>query len=602
MRACTLKLLQPMLTRMALVSTVLVLTGCGALSIRETPDAGTGLAVDGLTLDGRLSDTTREVISMLGLEQACRPRDVACAQEVLDHAGTIRTGTRLLAASEILYRHALTGNAQARASAAWQCVRHSHRYLHAPDLPGRRSALDARTQLVLRLHNACTSLLVKQRRSDDEALRWDTDDRSFPRAFVERIDLATQVKMRGLRTRQIDDGIGVAAVAIGKTPRNVGSFPAQPFALAINVRYDTDASGKEILVVTDASRRHQVDTAFGPIPLARDVSAAYAMAAVQFEKELSPWGSLRRPADAPEISQVRLLSPIDPQKTPLLLIHGFGSSPATWANLANELLGDPDINEHYQVWLARYSTGLPILLNRRNLANSLQTFRANAFPEDPNRATVVVGHSMGGVLTRLLVTDPKDVLWNTVFTIAPETMTGSVEDLKATRELLLFQPVAGIDEVVFMAAPHGGTEKATGVAARFLRHLIAPPIASLNFLAHLLKSNPDTVQSPIRAGLERGGPTSLDTLSPQQPLLQAERELPVIPGVAVHSIIGIKNPAAPERGDGIVPLASARWPVGSEDLVESGHDLQSRAGTILVLKRILLERLKREEGTKTGAI
>lgn len=54
---------------------------------------------------------------------------------------------------------------------------------------------------------------------------------------------------------------------------------------------------------------------------------------------------------------------------------------------------------------------------------------------------------------------------------------------------------------------------------------------------------------------------------------RAGRQLAVAPGVRIHSIIGIKDRAHPERGDGAVSLESASWPQGSTHLVDGEHDL-----------------------------
>ena len=71
------------------------------------------------------------------------------------------------------------------------------------------------------------------------------------------------------------------------------------------------------------------------------------------------------------MATLRLLGPVHAGKTPVVLVHGFASSPITWANLANELVGDPDIADRYQVWLARYPTGTPVLANRYELAQRI---------------------------------------------------------------------------------------------------------------------------------------------------------------------------------------------------------------------------------------
>ena len=70
---------------------------------------------------------------------------------------------------------------------------------------------------------------------------------------------------------------------------------------------------------------------------------------------------------------------------------------------------------------------------------------------------------------------------------------------------------------------------------------------------------------------------------------------PVAPGVRVQSIIGIKDGRHPERGDGVVTLASASWPSGDTHLVEGDHGVHGTPQAALRIKRILLERLTRGE-------
>jgi hypothetical protein len=98
----------------------------------------------------------------------------------------------------------------------------------------------------------------------------------------------------------------------------------------------------------------------------------------------------------------------------------------------------------------------------------------------------------------------------------------------------------------------------------------------------------------VHSGDLVGGPTSFDTLSPDQPLIQAGRKLPIADGIEIHSIIGVRDEDAPEKGDGIVSLTSAQWPQGSENRVRGGHDIQNEPETINLLKGILLERLRRQ--------
>ena len=163
-------------------------------------------------------------------------------------------------------------------------------------------------------------------------LRWEVDEMYFPSQAIERIELAEHLSVHGLRTRQYDDGLGVAAVAIGAKTQAAVGFPAQSFAIPATRRFELDA-GTPTIIVSDASRPRRIETALGSLPLARDVSTAYATAADLFDAELTAWQALRgtRGSERPEI---RLLAPYDPAKTPVILIHGLASSPLAWVNVS----------------------------------------------------------------------------------------------------------------------------------------------------------------------------------------------------------------------------------------------------------------------------
>lgn len=52
--------------------------------------------------------------------------------------------------------------------------------------------------------------------------------------------------------------------------------------------------------------------------------------------------------------QLVMLHPYQPGQIPLVLVHGTFSSPATWAELVNELQNDPEIFPRFQPWLFLY--------------------------------------------------------------------------------------------------------------------------------------------------------------------------------------------------------------------------------------------------------
>lgn len=578
-----------------LAAASLVLVACSSLRVQQGGARSHALQLDGLALAARASNTTREVVAMLALERACASARWTCAERILTAPGTIREGTRLVAAAEIHHRAAARARASERQAHLHACTQATRRYLHDADVAGREAPVSARSQLALRLHNACTAGLAADALSKGGpgAIDWQVDARDFPRAAVETVVLAGDVRVRGLRTRQVEDGLGVAAIAIGRTHTASGTFPAQPFALPLNLLAEPGTEGRLRVVAREASQPRLQATALGPIPLARDPSAAYALAAEAFERELGALRGLLGRRSGGDDAQIRLLAPVDRTRTPVVLVHGFASSPMTWANMVNELLGDPDIARHYQFWMARYATGYPVLVNRQQLAGALDGFRTRVFGGRGDcMATVLVGHSMGGVISRLLLTQPGSALWDTAFVAQPGALAGDAA--ARARALFFFDPLPGADELVMIAAPHAGSAHADSWLARLVQRLIRLPVDATGYLVDLARSQPHSLRPALLEHYRRGGIDSVATLSPGQPVMRAARELPVVEGVHIHSIVGIRNPRRPERGDGIVSLASATWPAGAVHHVTAGHDLQSTPATISILKRILLDRLQRQ--------
>src|SRR5437879_7234118 len=92
------------------------------------------------------------------------------------------------------------------------------------------------------------------------------------------------------------------------------------------------------------------------------------------------------------------------------------STPAAWAPMINDLCNDPEIQRRYQFWVFSYPSGYPYpysaALLRRELNGIAKTF--------PNRKPIVlVGHSMGGMICRLMVTDAGDTIWRDLFGKSP---------------------------------------------------------------------------------------------------------------------------------------------------------------------------------------
>ncbi len=98
-----------------------------------------------------------------------------------------------------------------------------------------------------------------------------------------------------------------------------------------------------------------------------------------------------------------MLEPYNPNKKVVVLVHGLASSPEAWIRLTNDVMGDPVLREHYQVWQVFYSTNMPILESRFQIyAIIQQSFNLVDSKAPAKKDAVLVGHSMGGIIARLL--------------------------------------------------------------------------------------------------------------------------------------------------------------------------------------------------------
>ena len=278
----------------------------------------------------------------------------------------------------------------------------------------------------------------------------------------------------------------------------------------------------------------------------------------------------------------------DPDRIPVIFVHGLLSSTFIWRNTVLALLQDPEIRRRYEFWAFSYPTGNPIsysaLRLREDLAAAQEHFGIKG-------GIVLIGHSMGGLLSRMQVTNSGTTIWNEVFgSRAPELDSHIPTDSRAKRALI-FRADPAIGRVIFVATPHRGSSLATGQIGLIAIWLIRLPLDLLSeipeAMAHAL--NPGSQQAERQRALV---PTSIQGLSPNSPLLRALAQLPI--QVPHHSIIGDRGRGdTPNSSDGVVPywsshLASAQ----SETIVPTGHEAMADPGAVEEIRRILLLNLQ----------
>jgi len=223
-------------------------------------------------------------------------------------------------------------------------------------------------------------------------------------------------------------------------------------------------------------------------------------------------------------------------------------------------------------------------------------------PEGTNallRQMVIVGHSQGGLLTKLTATSTGDKVWRAVSEKPLEEFPVSEEQRAKLRRLLFLEPLPFVSRVVFISTPHRGSYKAKSfvrrLASKFM-HLPSSTVQVSRDAVSLAKG--DFAERFLRGKL----PTSLDSMSPENPALLALAAIPVAPSITAHSIIPVKGEGDVQNGrDGIVAYKSAHVDyVESELVVRGSHSCQDLPVTVEEVRRIVHKHLERVDSNLAG--
>lgn len=266
------------------------------------------------------------------------------------------------------------------------------------------------------------------------------------------------------------------------------------------------------------------------------------------------------PGGASSEPRLHFLEPYQPGKAPVVLVHGLFSDPQSWADLINDLRATPGFCERRQIWVFRYPTGRGFLQSAAALRRELQAAQQALDPSrsDPAlRQMVLVGHSMGGLISKLQVTYSGESIWSRLANRPLETIVTTDETRAFLAENCYFDPSPAIAKVIFVATPHGGSLFASGLIGNGASLLVQPAPAQAELHQQLLRDNPQTFNPAVEARF----PTSIDLLKPQSPLLDAMREMRLRPGVELHNILGVSHPISLDGpSDGVVSVRSATHP------------------------------------------
>jgi pimeloyl-ACP methyl ester carboxylesterase len=246
------------------------------------------------------------------------------------------------------------------------------------------------------------------------------------------------------------------------------------------------------------------------------------------------------------------------------------------------LVADPEIRRRYQFWVYSYPSGYPYPYSAMLLRHDLDGI-ARAFPD--HKSVVLVGHSMGGLICRLMVTDAGDRIWRDLFGTAPVKTPLSRETRQLLEKALIFNHRPEVKRVVFISTPHRGSNLASSWIGRIASGVIHRPLSLVSLWA---STKPLVSADPAAAQLRRA-PNSVDTLEPNDRFVLAVNKLPISRRIPYHSIIGDRGRGdTPNSSDGVVPYWSSHLDgAQSERIVPCGHIAERNPKTIAEVERIL---------------
>ncbi len=430
---------------------------------------------------------------------------------------------------------------------------------------------------------------------------------------IDRLEFVNEYQLEGgLTNRYHTYGLGVPLIAV-RTSRKDESpaeryyppglcFPVTAFLrVQDQTREQADANVHRCtLELYDPLFSSDIAVCNRLVPLETDLTTplAYFLDNPVFKENESDLATLGlfRPNQARVIKGLYMVEPYDPNRIPVVMVHGLWSSPTTWMEMFNDLRAFPELRSRYQFWFFLYPTGQPFWVSAAQLRDTLAEVRQTLDPEvrNPNLdQLVLVGHSMGGLVSKLQTLESGDEFWRLLSKRPIEELRATPEEKAKLAKSFYFHPNASVKRVVTIGTPHRGSEFASDAVRELSRRLIHLPEMMLELGTKLSLTNPGYFSNKDLLTT-----TSIDSLSPECPIFEVMLAAPRAEWIRYHNIIGVVPKRTfvgrvSEDGDGVVTIKSAHLEhVASEISVQADHMVVHRHPlAILEVRRILLEHI-----------
>lgn len=409
-----------------------------------------------------------------------------------------------------------------------------------------------------------------------------------PNEFTSLVPAAT-VPAKSIRRKDRQDGFGGALVGVHQTA------PLAPFSPKVGVTAPVtavlDFKGHEAtLSLIDATVKPKASIAGSVRPLDSDFSAPLAFYPQQSEYWAGIMGALHVKSYMGSTGLYEL-QPYDPARIPVIFVHGLISTGRMWRNVINELEFDPLLRQRYQFLVFNYPTGNPPAYSALRLREELAKFY-QLHPAAP--ACVLIGHSMGGILSHMQVTTVDREAWNAMGKDKADRFFANVPKGSLIAQATIFHANPHVSRAVFICTPHRGSEMALGRLGELARRLIFLPAEITNTVTGSMANS-----MAIITGDPKRMPNSVSGLAPSNPLYKVLNAQPIT--VPYHSIIGDRGKGdTSNSSDGVVAYWSSHLEgARSECIVPGPHGSCELPQTITELRRILQLNLKESPGGAT---
>jgi pimeloyl-ACP methyl ester carboxylesterase/predicted GNAT family acetyltransferase len=416
-------------------------------------------------------------------------------------------------------------------------------------------------------------------------LTWKRDPR--PEWNLARYQLipADELNLKGtyVKDHVKKEGIGAPLVAERALTAQQASQMFCPPYICYSVTATAQFEGSRCVIsINDPLAAESVRVNGHTYSLAADFTASYALLLAREKPQKLGFARLLRPQEYAATFRVARLEPYNPNKTVLLVIHGLMDTPATWVPMLNNLRGDPDMRRNYQFWFYSYPSGYPYPYSALILRQELDAIEKK-YPL--RKKMVVIGHSMGGCISRTLITDTGNKLWIEGFGKPPDQTEMPAESKHLLEEAIILKHRPEIGHVIFMSTPHRGSDLARNWIGRIGSMLVRTPSALLS-VGQTIREN--ATADPAALQLKRF-PNSVDTLAPNNRFVVAINKIPITPGIPYYSIVGDRGRGdTPNSSDGVVAYWSSHLDgARSEFIAPCKHGSPQNPEAISEVHRIL---------------